>query len=419
MEKKKQRVLIIEQHPAHAEDIYNDIKHLVDEYFISATTQEVRDYLKDHVPDIIITNPFFVDGNGRSCIRMLRQNPKLHATPIIVVSSLPAKQVKLDYYAHGADAYFEVPYDKEKFRQTIKEKLSRHVRLLINKGRDTVTGFSPRPEFEEQYLEDQKKIRVSSEFGILGLLAPVGIDFVIRDYGLEAGDKLMSQTAILMREMCDQRFRATMWTQKSILFSIMNKNPDDILRGLENLRVHYLEQLQSITELQMTPGLRGVIIPILPHLSLNEETEKLSERLIHISKDPKANPIQLFTEHVSAKRHIILADTDPVAINIISHRLKKDGFIVNELHDIEDISSYAHVNDLAAILVDTLVPGGGIALVKKIAAHPKLSEVPVMLLSRFGHEEEIAEAFEAGAEDYLMKPLSLIELSTRVKRLTD
>ncbi|MDZ7797885.1 MAG: response regulator [Candidatus Marinimicrobia bacterium] len=236
MEQKKQSVLIIEQHPVHAEDIYHDIKHLVDEYFISSTTYEVRKYLKDHVPDIIITNPFFADGSGHLCLRMLRKNPKLHTTPIIVVSSLPAKQVKLDFYLHGADAYFELPYDKEKFRQTIKEKLSRHTRLLLNKGKDTVTGFSSRLEFEEQYLEDQKKIRVSNEFGILGLLAPVGIDFVIRDYGLEAGDKLMSHTAKLMREMCDQRFRATMWTQKSILLSIMNKNPDDILRGLENLR---------------------------------------------------------------------------------------------------------------------------------------------------------------------------------------
>jgi len=42
-----------------------------------------------------------------------------------------------------------------------------------------------------------------------------------------------------------------------------------------------------------------------------------------------------------------------------------------------------------------------------------------MILSRYGHEEEIAEAFSAGAEDYLMKPLSMIELTARVKRLTE
>jgi DNA-binding response OmpR family regulator len=42
-----------------------------------------------------------------------------------------------------------------------------------------------------------------------------------------------------------------------------------------------------------------------------------------------------------------------------------------------------------------------------------------MILSRYGHEEEIAEAFDAGAEDYLMKPLSMVELTARVKRLTE
>ncbi|MDZ7822238.1 MAG: response regulator [Candidatus Marinimicrobia bacterium] len=419
MEAGDKSVLIIEQHKIQAESTYHDIRHLFDRYFLASSAQEVREHVEDHVPDVIITNPFFGDGSGRSCIRMLRKNPKLHATPIIVVSSLPEKQVKLDFYSQGADACFQLPYDREKFRSTIEEKLRRHVRLLANKGSDAVTGFSSRSVFEEAYRRDQEKIRNSDEYGVLGLLAPVGIDFVIRDYGLEAGDKLMSEIARLIREMCDRRFRATLWTQKSILFSILNKKHEDILRGLEDLRKHYLEVMHSITQLQMTPGLRAMMIPVSAETVLEEQVDKLSGRLIQISRDPEADPVQFFAEHVSSKRHIILADPDPVAANIISHRLKKDGFVVNELHDIDEISYYAHMNDLAAVLVDTLVPGGGISFVKKVLSHPVLSGVPMMLLSRFGHEEEIAEAFEAGAEDYLVKPLSLIELSARVKRLTD
>ena len=417
MEHAKNTVLIIEQHHEHAEAIFHDIHEIFDHAVFASSQQEIRDYIKEHIPDLIITNPFFADGSGRSCIKALRNTRKLHATPIIVVSTLPEKQVKLDFYAQGADAYFEMPYDKVKFQQTVRNKLKRQARLLINTTKDRSAGFCSRTEFEDEYQNDRERVRLRGASGILGLVAPAGIDFVIRDHGLAAGNALISEIAGMMRDMCDQRFKATLWTQKSILFSIMEKKTEDILRGLEEIRLHYFEQVRSVTKLQMTPGLRAVIIPIEGSASLDEQVDKLSDQLIQISRDPEAEPVQAYAPHISSKRHIIIADPDSVSVNVISHRLKKEGFIVNAVQDPDKILAYDHLRDLAAILVDSLIPGGGIHMVEKIKAEPELNKVPVMLLSRFGHEEEIAEAFEAGAEDYILKPLSLVELSARVKRL--
>ncbi len=67
--------------------------------------------------------------------------------------------------------------------------------------------------------------------------------------------------------------------------------------------------------------------------------------------------------------------------------------------------TYTDINDLAAVIIDTMIPEGGIEMVKKIHEASSFASVPIMILSRYGHEEEIAEAFSAGAEDYLMKPL--------------
>jgi DNA-binding response OmpR family regulator len=412
----KKELLIVEQHQEHAEEIYEDVRKYFDHYHIALSLTEARIYIAEHDFDMIIVNPFFSDGSGREFIAELKKNKKLYTTPVIVVCNLPGKKAKLDFYSYGADAYFQIPYDKEYFRKTIEEKLKRHIRLLIHQGRDTETGIDSRMSFEENLKKARQLIADNKENGFLGLIAPVAIDFVIRDFGLEAGDKLIKTTIGLMRKMCDKDLSVAMWTQKSILFSIMNKKEADIRKGLEEVRLSYLKEMKEISKLQKSPGLRAVIKPISADKTLEEQVKMLVSNLVSISKDKDAVPIQLFSEHPVHKHHVVLADPDQVSANIISYRLKKEGYTPELIDDIQDIIHYRNKKDLAVILVDSMIPSGGIEFLREINMDPELSKVPAIFLSRYGHEDEIAEAFEAGAEDYLLKPISMVELSARVKR---
>jgi DNA-binding response OmpR family regulator len=45
------------------------------------------------------------------------------------------------------------------------------------------------------------------------------------------------------------------------------------------------------------------------------------------------------------------------------------------------------------------------------------SDLPILVLSAAGAEETVLKAFELGADDYMIKPFSLSELSIRVKKL--
>jgi DNA-binding response OmpR family regulator len=413
----QKELLIVEQRLEHAEDIYQDISQYFDHYHIALSLSEAHSFIAEHDFDMIIVNPFFPDGSGREFIAELMNNKKLYTTPLIVVSNLPEKKAKLDFYSYGADAYFEIPYDKEYFRKTIEEKLKRHIRLLIHKGNDRDMGVGSRLNFEENFKNTSQLISDNKVNGFLGLIAPAAIDFVIRDFGLEAGDRLIKTTIDLMRKMCDKDMKVAMWTQKSIVFGIVNKKETDILKGLEQIRLNYLGEMKRICKLQESPGLRAVIKPISAKKTLEEQMKQLLSHLVTISKDENAVPIQVFSDQAIKKHHVILVDNDPVSVNIISHRLRKEGFSTDSFYDLRDILNYPYKKDLSAILVDSMIPSGGIDFLREINKDPELSKIPAILLSRYGHEDEIAEAFEAGAEDYLMKPISLVELSARVKRL--
>ena len=46
---------------------------------------------------------------------------------------------------------------------------------------------------------------------------------------------------------------------------------------------------------------------------------------------------------------------------------------------------------------------------------PELSDLPVIFISGYGHDETMARAFELGADDYIVKPFSPTELVARVR----
>ena len=63
------------------------------------------------------------------------------------------------------------------------------------------------------------------------------------------------------------------------------------------------------------------------------------------------------------------------------------------------------------VLLDLVRPGtDGIALLGSV---PELAELPVVFISGYGRDETTAEALKAGAADYLVKPFSPTELTTR------
>lgn len=68
------------------------------------------------------------------------------------------------------------------------------------------------------------------------------------------------------------------------------------------------------------------------------------------------------------------------------------------------------------ILMDINMPGvDGIEATKRIKADPELARIPIIIVTGVEEEDRIEAAFEAGANDYIRKPISRIELLARVR----
>ena len=119
----------------------------------------------------------------------------------------------------------------------------------------------------------------------------------------------------------------------------------------------------------------------------------------------------------SSEHYKILAiDDDPINLMVLeSHLAYKNCSIVKLGSGLQAIDRIKNYNDFHIVLLDIMMPGmSGYEVCEKIREKFNQSELPVLLLTAKNQVEDLVKGFEAGANDYITKPLFKEELLTRV-----
>ena len=111
----------------------------------------------------------------------------------------------------------------------------------------------------------------------------------------------------------------------------------------------------------------------------------------------------------------VVADDDADIRDLVVFKLRQSGHDVHPVADgaaaVEQCQSVAP--DL--VVLDVMMPGmGGLDACRALRQDPALARVPVILLTARAQESDIEQGFDAGADDYVVKPFSPRELASRV-----
>ena len=116
-------------------------------------------------------------------------------------------------------------------------------------------------------------------------------------------------------------------------------------------------------------------------------------------------------------KHLVMVIEDEEAIGImLKYNLEKEGFDVavqsrgsKAIADVEKLHP-------SVILLDWMLPEmSGVEICKLIRSKPDIKDIPIIMLTAKGQEEDKIKGLSAGADDYVTKPFSIPELIARVK----
>jgi len=113
---------------------------------------------------------------------------------------------------------------------------------------------------------------------------------------------------------------------------------------------------------------------------------------------------------------VLVADDDPATRALITESLKRQGLrTVHAANGREALERLAR-HDVDLALLDLDMPTvDGLAALREIREHPRLRTLPVILVTGSDSEAERVRRLEGGADDFLVKPVSLKELNARVR----
>lgn len=115
-------------------------------------------------------------------------------------------------------------------------------------------------------------------------------------------------------------------------------------------------------------------------------------------------------------RVLIVEDNRDICENIAEY-LEKHSYVVDFAFDGISAMYLALTNPFDVIVLDLMLPGmDGLSFCKKLRADAKV-ETPVLMLTARDTLDDKLKGFEAGADDYLVKPFALQELHARLQAL--
>ena len=116
------------------------------------------------------------------------------------------------------------------------------------------------------------------------------------------------------------------------------------------------------------------------------------------------------------KLKMLIVEDEEALLELIKFNFTKEGYKIDTATDGETALEKILYRSPDIIILDWMLPElSGIELCRRIRKHKEHKNIPIIMLTAKGEEEDKLRGLETGADDYITKPFSINELVARVK----
>lgn len=113
---------------------------------------------------------------------------------------------------------------------------------------------------------------------------------------------------------------------------------------------------------------------------------------------------------------VLVVEDEPAQREVLAYNLEAEGFRVLRAADGEEALLLVEEDTPDIIVLDWMMPAlSGIEVCRRLKTRPETRSIPIIMLSARSEEVDKVRGLETGADDYVVKPYSVIELMARVR----
>jgi two-component system cell cycle response regulator len=134
----------------------------------------------------------------------------------------------------------------------------------------------------------------------------------------------------------------------------------------------------------------------------------------HLSMRPTLSP----SGKTAGGHRILIVDDEPLNVKLTGARLASKGYRIFSASDGNQALEIVHRERPDLILLDIMMPGrDGYEITRILKQHPEYQDIPIILVTALDGEDDKKRGLDAGADEFLNKPVNYTELEARVLSL--
>jgi two-component system phosphate regulon response regulator PhoB len=118
----------------------------------------------------------------------------------------------------------------------------------------------------------------------------------------------------------------------------------------------------------------------------------------------------------AARPSVLVVEDEPAQREVLAYNLEAEGFGVAKAETGDEALMLVDEAQPDVIILDWMLPGvSGIEICRRLKSNVETRKIPVIMLTARSEEADRVRGLETGADDYVIKPYSVIELMARVR----
>lgn len=398
-------------------------------FFVLATVhgdQAIR-YWYDLQPDCVILDVFLPGKSGFEVLSSLQKQDREFLTPVIMISAKNSKENRIQAYLNGADDFLAKPIDIEELTVRIKSLIQKRKHLEKSKMFDVLTGAFNRQFLEQMLVHRYDELKRHGNHFSIAFLDLDHFKHVNDQYGHVMGDVVLKKfVEIIHREKRKQDYLMRYGGEEFIML-FPNATASEAAKGVERLRQKFIQHVFTTEHNNFKVTFSAGVVEVNHTNSSLEEWIQKADQYLYQAKNKGRNQVVFqesrFEDLEQEAIYIGVIDDNKMTRKIISDSLHEDlpfHLNVKEFSNGEEflLDSWHREGKKYIIILDNNMPiKEGKEVLINLRENYDWSTYKIIMLTADTSETDIAQALEIGADDYMTKPFSTIELMARIKRL--
>lgn len=347
---------------------------------------KVEELVEHNMPNAILLDVMLPGKDGWAVLKSLKANQKIAHIPVHMMSAGDFSDKKA--IKQGANSFIKKPIENEQLDKLFKDYLAidakKSNRILLIEDH-VVQSDAIKNLFKEKNIE---VVQAFTGKESLGKLAEQSFDCIILDLNLPD----ISGEELLEKIKSEESFKEI----PVIINTAMELDQDKLQQILKHSNATVLKSVKS--------GER-----LIDEVNL----------FLHKIKETESSPIKVNTQSSGDLKNkiVLLVDDDMRNVFALSAILDQHGLKIEIANDgIEALEKLDELDKVDIVLMDIMMPRlDGYETMKRIRGNYKLQKLPIIALTAKAMKEDRDKCIEAGANDYITKPVDTDQLISLMK----